>query len=71
MGVDTGITAAAIDSPLLLISEDIVDGVVDYKNRPVERSTSGGWKSASFIIGTQFLLVYSLHKTYNQTKDQV
>ncbi|KAL8125139.1 protein NRT1/ PTR FAMILY 5.10-like [Apium graveolens] len=55
MGVDTGITAAAaaLDSPLLLISDDIVDGVVDYKNRPVERSTCGGWKSASFIIGVE------------------
>ncbi|KAK1384305.1 hypothetical protein POM88_022040 [Heracleum sosnowskyi] len=45
MAVDSG----AIDSPLLLVS----GGVVDYKNRPVDRSRCGGWKSASFIIGVE------------------
>ncbi|KAI8526594.1 hypothetical protein RHMOL_Rhmol12G0008300 [Rhododendron molle] len=30
-----------------------VDGVVDYKHRPVTRSKSGGWRSAVFIIGVE------------------
>ncbi|KAE9454888.1 hypothetical protein C3L33_13205, partial [Rhododendron williamsianum] len=30
-----------------------VNGVVDYKNRPVTRSNSGGWRSAVFIIGVE------------------
>lgn len=45
-------TRAAIDSPLLL-NGGILDGVVDYKNRPVYRYKSGGWRSASFIIGVE------------------
>ncbi|GLU16341.1 hypothetical protein SLE2022_327790 [Rubroshorea leprosula] len=32
---------------------DAVDGCVDYKGRPVLRSSSGGWRSASFIIGVE------------------
>lgn len=39
------------ESPLLL--HDSVDGCVDYKGRPVRRSSSGGWRSASFIIGVE------------------
>ncbi|KAJ4846980.1 hypothetical protein Tsubulata_919977 [Turnera subulata] len=30
--------------------EDFVSGSVDYKGHPVHRSSSGGWRSASFII---------------------
>ncbi|XP_062163693.1 protein NRT1/ PTR FAMILY 5.10-like [Alnus glutinosa] len=41
---------ATIETPLLL---DTVDGAVDYKHRPVLRSNSGGWRSASFIIGVE------------------
>ncbi|KAK1384300.1 Nitrate transporter 1/peptide transporter family protein [Heracleum sosnowskyi] len=40
-------------APLLPNSNDIVKGVVDYKNRPVHRSKSGGWRSASFIMGVE------------------
>ncbi|KAF2297376.1 hypothetical protein GH714_022067 [Hevea brasiliensis] len=33
------------------LMEDVtVDGSVDYKSRPAHRSSSGGWRSASFII---------------------
>lgn len=28
-----------------------VDGSVDYRNEPAVRSSSGGWRSAGFIIG--------------------
>ncbi|KAK4800288.1 hypothetical protein SAY86_020775 [Trapa natans] len=38
------------NSPLL---EDVVDGSVDHKGRPVRRSSSGGWRSAGFIIGVE------------------
>ncbi|XP_062027364.1 protein NRT1/ PTR FAMILY 5.10-like [Rosa rugosa] len=33
--------------------DDGVDGAVDYKGHQVRRSTSGGWLSASFIIGVE------------------
>ncbi|XP_024174522.1 protein NRT1/ PTR FAMILY 5.10 isoform X2 [Rosa chinensis] len=33
--------------------DDVVDSAVDYKGHPVHRSTSGGWRSASFIIGVE------------------
>ncbi|KAB5529907.1 hypothetical protein DKX38_019988 [Salix brachista] len=36
-----------------LLSYDVVDGSVDCKGRPVYRSSSGGWRSASFIIGVE------------------
>ncbi|KAK4747669.1 hypothetical protein SAY87_014255 [Trapa incisa] len=38
------------NSPLLA---DVVDGVIDCKGRPVRRSSSGGWRSAGFIIGVE------------------
>ncbi|KAH7525018.1 hypothetical protein FEM48_Zijuj06G0180600 [Ziziphus jujuba var. spinosa] len=37
-------------TPLL---DDIVDGVVDNKGRPVLRSSSGGWRSAGFILAVE------------------
>ncbi|KAB2628567.1 protein NRT1/ PTR FAMILY 5.10-like [Pyrus ussuriensis x Pyrus communis] len=37
-------------TPLL---DDVVDGAVDHKGRPVHRSRSGGWRSAWFIIGVE------------------
>lgn len=33
--------------------DDTVDGCVDYKGRPVNRSRSGGWRSAYLIIGVE------------------
>ncbi|KAE8684393.1 Protein NRT1/ PTR FAMILY 5.10 [Hibiscus syriacus] len=43
--------SSGIETPLLV--EDIVDGCLDYKGRPVDRTSYGGWKSASFIIGVE------------------
>ncbi|OVA05230.1 Proton-dependent oligopeptide transporter family [Macleaya cordata] len=47
--------AAAIEVPLLAVErESVVEGVVDYKGRRViDRSKTGGWRSASFIIGVE------------------
>lgn len=42
--------AEAVGTPLL---DDVVEGSVDYKGRPVHRSKSGRWRSASFIIGVE------------------
>ncbi|KAA3484420.1 protein NRT1/PTR FAMILY 5.10-like [Gossypium australe] len=38
---------SAAQTPLL---DDTVDGCLDYKGQPVRRSSSGCWRSASFII---------------------
>ncbi|KAK9929739.1 hypothetical protein M0R45_026825 [Rubus argutus] len=38
------------ESPLL---DDVVEDAVDYKGIQVRRSTSGGWRSASFLIGVE------------------
>ncbi|KAJ0603818.1 putative proton-dependent oligopeptide transporter family, PTR2 family proton/oligopeptide symporter [Helianthus annuus] len=49
---DTGTSthSAGVQSPLL---NNIVNGTVDYKGRPVLRSKSGCWRSAYFIIGVE------------------
>ncbi|GMI89814.1 hypothetical protein like AT1G22540 [Hibiscus trionum] len=41
---------SAAQTPLL---DDTVDGYLDFKGRPVRRSTSGCWRSASFIIAVE------------------
>jgi peptide/histidine transporter 3/4 len=52
--MDTAITVTggdtSVQTPLL---DDGVDGAVNYKGQPVRRSRSGGWRSASFIIGVE------------------
>ncbi|KAI7744429.1 hypothetical protein M8C21_017309 [Ambrosia artemisiifolia] len=45
-------TCSQVETPLLN-HDSLVDGFVDYKNRPVLRSRSGSWRSASFIIGVE------------------
>ncbi|KAK8492176.1 hypothetical protein V6N13_031805 [Hibiscus sabdariffa] len=40
----------AAETPLL---DEIVDACLDFKGRPVRRSNSGGWRSASFIIAVE------------------
>ncbi|XP_022954701.1 protein NRT1/ PTR FAMILY 5.10-like [Cucurbita moschata] len=44
------LSVSASDSPLL---NDTVDGAVDFQGHPVLRSSSGGWRSASFMIGVE------------------
>ncbi|KAK8994188.1 hypothetical protein V6N11_045296 [Hibiscus sabdariffa] len=41
---------AAAETPLL---DDTVNACLDFKGRPVRRSNSGGWTSASFIIAVE------------------
>jgi peptide/histidine transporter 3/4 len=52
--MDTPITVTggenSAHTPLL---DDVVNGVVNFKGQPVHRSRSGGWRSASFIIGVE------------------
>ncbi|GLT27070.1 hypothetical protein SLA2020_020980 [Shorea laevis] len=45
-------------TPLL---DDPVDGCVDYKGRPVHRSSSGGWRSVSLIIGVEVAESFALN----------
>ncbi|KAG2303615.1 hypothetical protein Bca4012_062353 [Brassica carinata] len=46
------ISGADNESGAPLLSK-IVDGSVDYRNEPAVRSSSGGWRSAGFIIGVE------------------
>ncbi|KAK8643171.1 hypothetical protein V6N13_012477 [Hibiscus sabdariffa] len=41
---------STVQTPLL---DDTVEACLDYKGRPVRRSNSGGWRSASFIIAVE------------------
>lgn len=45
-----GVAISDAETPFL---GNVVEGSVDYKGRPVTRSKSGGWRSASFIIGVE------------------
>lgn len=51
MGPPNSSGAGSPGGELPLLGGDIVDGAVDFKDRPARRSCSGGWRSASFIIG--------------------
>ena len=43
--------AESPDAQTPLVQGNVVDGVVDYKGNPALRANSGGWRSASFLIG--------------------
>lgn len=47
-----------------LLVNDIVRRSVDFNGRPSHRSKSGGWKSASFIIGT----IVKTHNSFSKIK---
>lgn len=47
----------SLESPLM---EDTVDGAVDHRGFPSKRSSSGGWRSAIFIIGRHQRLTMNL-----------
>jgi peptide/histidine transporter 3/4 len=49
--ISSGTERSSAAAPLIEAEADSVNGSVDYKGNPVHRSTSGGWRSASFIIG--------------------
>lgn len=51
MGIPSSSEVVTTSTLPLLQQEDTVPGVVDYKGRSVRRSSSGGWRSAGFIIG--------------------
>ncbi|XP_062099542.1 protein NRT1/ PTR FAMILY 5.10-like [Humulus lupulus] len=50
--MDLSTSSRTADEETLLLN-DTVDGVVDHKGHPVLRFTSGGWRSAGFIIGVE------------------
>ncbi|XP_057974569.1 protein NRT1/ PTR FAMILY 5.10-like [Malania oleifera] len=52
MAVSIAAGGRASDAQTLLL-DDALDGAVDYRGQPVYRSRSGGWRSASFIIGVE------------------
>ncbi|CAA7027241.1 unnamed protein product [Microthlaspi erraticum] len=47
------IAGAAADEAGTPLLAKTVDGSVDYKSKPAVRSSSGGWRSAGFIIGVE------------------
>lgn len=52
-----GVAISDAETPFL---GNVVEGSVDYKGRPVTRSKSGGWRSASFIIGNTCLWFWNI-----------
>lgn len=67
VGLSIEMAISTIEAPLL---SDTVDGAVDYKGRPVLRSTFGSWRSASFIIGNTRTVVPNLtHKQMTEMRD--
>ncbi|KAK3013732.1 hypothetical protein RJ639_008649 [Escallonia herrerae] len=51
-GIATHPSTCGASTPLLADGA-VVEGVVDYKDRPVIRAKSGKWRSAAFIIGVE------------------
>ncbi|KAJ4846975.1 hypothetical protein Tsubulata_019977 [Turnera subulata] len=49
----TSITEQSGHETPLLEDKVVVDGCVDYRGHPVHRYNSGGWRSATFIIGVE------------------
>ena len=37
------------------ITDAAIDGAIDYKNRPADKSKTGRWPAVLFIMGNQFL----------------
>uniref|UniRef100_A0A0A0KKU1 Uncharacterized protein n=1 Tax=Cucumis sativus TaxID=3659 RepID=A0A0A0KKU1_CUCSA len=49
-----------MEAPLL---DETVEGAVDYKGNPASRFNSGGWRSASIIIGVEIAERFALFGT--------
>jgi len=39
--------------PLPAAAKQVLAGVTDYRGRPVTRGTSGGWRSALFVVAVE------------------
>lgn len=45
--------AAMTTSPALVADDWVANGLVDFRGRTANKTTTGGWKASPFIIGTQ------------------
>ncbi|OAY23763.1 protein NRT1/ PTR FAMILY 5.10 [Manihot esculenta] len=58
VGVSGSESPESIQTPLL---DGVVQGSVDYRGLPTYRSNSGGWRSASFILGVELAERFSYY----------
>ncbi|KAJ6422159.1 hypothetical protein OIU84_027161 [Salix udensis] len=59
--ISSGTERSSAATPLIEAADDSVNGAVDYDGNPVHRSTSGGWRSASFIIAVEVAERFAYH----------
>ncbi|KAF9661583.1 hypothetical protein SADUNF_Sadunf19G0083900 [Salix dunnii] len=59
--VSSGTERSSAATPLIQAADDSVNGAVDYNGNPVHRSTSGGWRSAFFIIAVEVAERFAYH----------
>lgn len=53
----TAITGNCTPDAEVALLDDAVAGAADFQGRPARRSRTGSWKSASFIIGMNRMIV--------------
>ncbi|KAJ6422161.1 hypothetical protein OIU84_027163 [Salix udensis] len=59
--ISSGTERSSAATLLIEAADDSVNGAVDYDGNPVHRSTSGGWRSASFIIAVEVAERFAYH----------